>query len=289
LPVLATNGRVFHLEVVEVRGFLKSRRFLGMLIVFCTLLAVVDQFVFQKSVLLPWRMAFWITNGVFIVMFWYLLFRLLIRGRRAIGLGWPIPSAVMIILSVIGLVCFNYWLAGVILGQSGLWRGRLLGDVFRHSAVAIIFETGIAIFVLPRALFAMRRSQRNAARADETRSTTEAVGGQRDFLDVSGKKRELASILYLKSAEHYVEVVLHDATELVRASLREMVDILHPSSGVQPHRSFWVNRDAIVGMNRVNGAQFLVLSNGEEIPVSRQRRGEVDQWLNTHVRKKGPG
>ncbi|UYV37489.1 LytTR family transcriptional regulator [Rhodobacteraceae bacterium D3-12] len=98
---------------------------------------------------------------------------------------------------------------------------------------------------------------------------------------MNGRKRPLEDVLYLKSAEHYVEVVLHDARELVRTSLKDLIEEFSHEHGVQPHRSYWVSRDAIVGLNRIKGAQFLVLRNGEEIPVARSKRGHVSNWVKS--------
>ncbi|WP_367575567.1 LytTR family DNA-binding domain-containing protein [Aliisedimentitalea sp. MJ-SS2] len=100
-------------------------------------------------------------------------------------------------------------------------------------------------------------------------------------------------MLYLKSVEHYVDVVLHDTSELVWASLRNLIEMLHPDLGVQSHRSYWVTAEAVVGMNRQKSAQFLALSDGHEVPVSRQRRVVVKEWVQWQVLnnpgKKDPG
>ena len=294
LRVLATNGRVFRLKIAEIHAFLLGKRFFATLAVFCSLLAVVDPLIFQNEVLLPWRIVFWNANGLFVTAVWYLLFLSFARLIRVLNLGIAIPSALMIGLAVTALLHFNYWLAGIILEMPELWKGRLYWDILRYTAVAVIFETMIAMFVLPRVLFALRRARAVQGEADAqtalegaAEADIEAVSETCELLDIAGKQIRLAQVLYLKSAEHYVEVVFHDVTELVRASLRELVDTLPPCHGVQPHRSYWVNKDAIVGMNRAKGAQFLVMRNGDEVPVSRHRRGEVTTWLEAHVTKKG--
>ena len=280
LRVVATNGRVFRLKVAEIDRVLLNRRFVTTLVLFCTLLAIVDPYLFRNEVFLPWRVLFWNANGVFVVLSWYVQFRLLTYSRRLIGYDFAIPSAVMIAVSVTALLHFNYWLAGIILDMPELWRGRLYWDVLRYVSVAVVFETAVAVFLLPRLLFAIRRRHSNSrVQTGDAALTDPCRSSDHSLLEVNGRKFDPSKILYLKSAEHYVEVVLHDARELVRASLREMIDMLHPDLGVQPHRSYWVTRQAIVGLNRANGGQFLILRNGDEIPVSRHRRRDVAQWV----------
>ncbi len=290
MRVIATNGQVFRLRVDEALAVFHSRLFVVSLALFCCLLALVDPFIFGFSVILPWRIAFWLVNGVVVVGAWYAQFRLLARIMRTREKDFAVPSAIMIAVAITMLLHFNYGVAGWMLGQPDIWRGKLYPDLFRYILVALVFETTVAMFVMPRLMIRLRRNAdgrqppNQAAESQASQTVTLA-----DAVEVGGRRFELSRLLYIKSAEHYLEVVLHDTSDLVRARLRDAIAGLHPSQGVQPHRSFWVNRDAIVGLNRADGAQFLVLRNGQEVPVSRHRRQEVLDWIERHVLEKRPG
>lgn len=298
LRVLATTGRIFRLKVAETRALILSPRFAAALTLFCALLALVDPLIFQKPVILPLRILFWVFNGMVAVTLWYGLFRLALWWVTVSGRDIAIPSALMITLAVAGLLHVNYGIGMIALDNPDLWRGRLYPDVARYSIVAILFEAAVAALLVPGMLRALRwksgatgrgaePAAAPAARANPTHKAPPSVLPA--SVEVNGEPLHLDGLLYLKAAEHYVEVVFHDATQLVRTSLRDLVDRLHPDHGVQPHRSYWVSRDAIIGLNRQKGAQFLVLSNGDEIPVSRQRRTEVGDWVQKSLLQKKAG
>ena len=70
--------------------------------------------------------------------------------------------------------------------------------------------------------------------------------------------------------DHYVEVHTAAGTEMLllrfRDALREVEDV----NGLRVHRSHWVARAAIVGVERGRGGRVaLRLVNGSRIPVSR--------------------
>lgn len=245
------------------------------------MIALIDPILFSGPVIFPWRAVFWNVNGAIVVGGWYVIFWLVAKRAGPIGDTIPLPSAVVITAIVFVLLHFNYWFASVLLGEPDLLGVGLYWDILRYSVVAIIFEVLVTALLLPALLFAMRKkpAEPQAAEKPETVEPEPC-----NTLDLNGSKRDLSDILYLKSAEHYVEVVFHDARELVRASLRDLVKGLEQCQGVQPHRSYCVPRTAIVGMNKSKGNQFLVLRNGAEIPVSRNRRETVAQWVQCSMR-----
>ncbi|WP_161594586.1 LytTR family DNA-binding domain-containing protein [Marimonas lutisalis] len=246
-------------------------------------MALVDPNVFGFQVQVLWRFPFWCFNGIFVVAVWYLQFRLFERALRHRNIA--VPSALMVGVAVALLLHMNYAIASILTGDPDFWRGRLYPDVLRYFLVGVFFEAASAALLMPRLLITLRRRAQSAEKpgGSSAPAEPEISPALTRSIEANGRHFDLGNVLYLKSAEHYVEIVLHDATELVRASLRELTAMLDPCQGVQPHRSYWVSRDAIVGLNRCDGAQFLVLRDGSEIPVSRSRRGEVRNWLSTHV------
>lgn len=80
-----------------------------------------------------------------------------------------------------------------------------------------------------------------------------------------------AELLHLRMQDHYVEVHTAAGSELLllrfRDALREVEDV----NGLQVHRSHWVARDAVVGVDRRRGSGRIILRlvNGSKVPVSR--------------------
>ena len=172
--------------------------------------------------------------------------------------------------------------------------------------IVIVFETMAAQFLMPVLMERRERPSKAVAAlvaedpdavivtgpatgpdADPTQDGGEAVDAKE--IRHQGTVINLTQLQYMKSVEHYVELVGQEGRQLIRASLRELAALCPPCQGVMPHRSYWVHRDAIVGINRSEGAQFLVLHDGTEIPVARNRRATVGAWLDRHVGKKRPG
>ncbi len=82
-------------------------------------------------------------------------------------------------------------------------------------------------------------------------------------------------ILYLKSELHYLMVVTTAGQSLILFNLKDAIAICSSLDGFQPHRSYWVKKSAIRAFRKAGRAGVLVLSNGSEIPVSRNNVNEV--------------
>ncbi|MCU0728978.1 MAG: LytTR family transcriptional regulator [Sphingopyxis sp.] len=82
-----------------------------------------------------------------------------------------------------------------------------------------------------------------------------------------------ATIIALEAEDHYLRVHTDAGAPLILMRLSdavaEIAADLGTDAGVQTHRSWWVARDAVVGVTRKNGRAELTLSNGSIAPVSR--------------------
>lgn len=87
-----------------------------------------------------------------------------------------------------------------------------------------------------------------------------------------------SKIIRLSAKDHLVEVVTDAGTELLRMRLTDAIERMEPVEGYCSHRSHWVARDEIEHVERENGQKiFLVLSNGDRIPVSRKYRPTLEE------------
>ena len=86
-----------------------------------------------------------------------------------------------------------------------------------------------------------------------------------------------APVLRLSARGHFVNVVTETGEEALRLRLADAINETDPIDGVQPHRSHWVARAAISGVER-DGKQriFLTLRNGDRVPVSRGYRARLE-------------
>jgi len=88
-------------------------------------------------------------------------------------------------------------------------------------------------------------------------------------------------LLALSGEDHYVRVIAASRETLVLVRLRDAIAELDGVDGIQVHRSWWVARDAVTGSRRDGRALVLVLSNGREVPVARDKAALLRQsgWL----------
>lgn len=83
-------------------------------------------------------------------------------------------------------------------------------------------------------------------------------------------------VLCLQAQDHYVEVTTQKGRDLVLIRLADAISELPGRDGIQPHRSWWVARDAIAQTD----ANSLTLINGQNAPISRANKRAVQAWIN---------
>lgn len=85
-------------------------------------------------------------------------------------------------------------------------------------------------------------------------------------------------ILRLSSRDHHVEVATTSGRETLRLRMADAIDEMEPVDGFCIHRSHWVARNAITGVERKNAHKaYFILSNGERLPISRTYRPKLEE------------
>ena len=77
------------------------------------------------------------------------------------------------------------------------------------------------------------------------------------------------NLLHLHMQDHYVEVHTDEGSDLLLLRFRDALRELDGLDGAQVHRSHWVARAAVAGVERRSGRIALRLVNGSRVPVSR--------------------
>ncbi len=82
--------------------------------------------------------------------------------------------------------------------------------------------------------------------------------------------RSRAELLHLRMQDHYVEVHTAAGSEMLLLRFRDALREVEHIDGLRVHRSHWVARAAVVGVERQRGGRIaLRLVNGTKVPVSR--------------------
>jgi len=87
-----------------------------------------------------------------------------------------------------------------------------------------------------------------------------------------------AEVLRLEAQDHLIMVVTENGAETVRMRFTDAIEEMEPVHGFCTHRSHWVAYRAVSYAARENAHKvFVVLKNGDRIPVSRKYRPNLDE------------
>ena len=152
------------------------------------------------------------------------------------------------------------------------YRPSSVTDVARLYAQVTVLHLIIGSLVFH---FIYRTLQRGGATEEELLHLDESAEGvpratpEPALLDrLSARSR--AELLHLRMQDHYVEVHTAAGSELLLLRFRDALREVEGVNGLQVHRSHWVARNAVAGVERLGGGRIaLRLVNGSRVPVSR--------------------
>ncbi len=181
------------------------------------------------------------------------------------------------VFPVLGFAAATITTYGVEMGMSSIFGNgmsieRAAGKLPINLLLTLMLETFYLTFVLPIATRIHESRRRDAA--------PERANGCETFT-LAGKKFFCADLLSVSSQDHYVKVKMREGEKLIRARLSDVIAQLDCQNGIQPHRSHWVPRGAVMNMAVDDGFKYLQLVDGSRIPVARGRLADVREWLET--------
>jgi hypothetical protein len=89
-----------------------------------------------------------------------------------------------------------------------------------------------------------------------------------------------AELHALEAQDHYVRIHTSRGRALLRMRFSEAIVAARAIPGTQTHRSWWVSNSAIARISRVNGRTVVLLSTGEQVPLSRSHRRRFERGTN---------
>ncbi len=112
----------------------------------------------------------------------------------------------------------------------------------------------------------------------QTELTDNASDLEPEFLSLLPPEKR-GKLLFLKSELHYLQVVTDQGSGLILYNLGDAIAQLPAESGLSVHRSYWVAQDAVDELIRQGRQGLLKLSNGQTVPVSRNKLNLVSARL----------
>jgi len=92
-------------------------------------------------------------------------------------------------------------------------------------------------------------------------------------------------LLYVATEDHYLRIVTDRGSNLILFRFSDALSELSDVPGQQVHRSYWVAERAVAATEQVGQRTFLVLTNGEKVPVSQTFLPAIRRagWLARHA------
>lgn len=111
---------------------------------------------------------------------------------------------------------------------------------------------------------------------------TNSSGAKRIILKTTGSLHlvSILDILFCKSDNSYTTFYMSNGEKImVSKSIKEYEDLLSDYPFIRPHQSYLVNLNAISKIDKSDGG-FIVMNDGNEIPISTRRKQEVLDRMN---------
>jgi len=248
--------------VLHVSGFLVT----------VALLVYLGAFGTWASLAIFDRLLFWTTTVGANWLVAYIVFSVTIQSF--IVRKWPTWLALVLAAVVTALP-----------GTGAVWLPLAIYLNYQPSDIYEVIELYIQVFVLHLIIGSLvyhlierTLRRREVAREADTpepsarreRTDAEPEAAPEVALLARLPEHSRAELLHLRMQDHYVEVHTVAGSELLllrfRDALREVEDV----NGLQVHRSHWVARNAVAGVERRRGGRVILrLVNGARVPVSR--------------------
>lgn len=271
--IYVVNGKFVDWSSYELRQLFLSRGFFLFTLVYSILLSWQDREIYNHPALLIERLLFWPFSAGLVVATWYAQFVALEAWARRMGKRIVAPTLLLHLMPIIGLVYLMAWAVSLyydapeVLSQLSFWY------YIKNYVITVLFEFFVVSWLLDL--------EGESARASE--ASEPHTSGQSGIVTISDQKFRADTVRYAKSEGHYLSVVTKNGSVFVRGTLADVASQFGPALGVQPHRSYWVAATAVSGLTREKGQSLLVLDGGEKIPVARNQRAKVSQWIQENL------
>jgi len=275
----------------------------------CPVLLSLPLGIFQAGygAYLPLEYSFIFWAAIWVTTWWSAEFAL--RVLHVVLKPWHIPLIVEIILAYFLAILAAALFVPLYMLALQEFTTNLPPDFFEEFNSRSIYQRvtggirtgtpGLLFWVLLRSIYAMFPSANSKAVASQpsknsSPSATEAPlpthapqpqSNSQFYRELAKRSvHDLGLIETLKASDHYVEVGLSDRPNkvLVLSKFSDAVEDLVKFDGVRIHRSYWVSRKAIKGLNRDGNSMTVALVNGEAWPVSAKYHAHVE-FFWTHA------
>jgi len=201
---------------------------------------------------LLWRLSYWTVVMLIGGTMGTLISRPFFASPRFADRGWLACALVVVVLTPPLTVVV--WGASNIFFGNNSWNP--IGLLYTLGPVAVVSAVMTAIFYMAE------------HRPRETHAAVKGAPPPR-FLNRLPARLRGAKVLAVEAEDHYLRVHTDRGSDLILMRLSDAITELEGIEGAQTHRSWWVAKDAVIGVERGDGRAVFELQDGARAPVSR--------------------
>lgn len=255
---------------------------LGLMLALAVVLSMLGPF--GTYLLGPWphRLAYWVRC----VLVGYLIYRplVLLGARQAIRLALPEWSgwAAAVLTGAVPMSLWLWWL-GPEIDLARPWPNGA-EFVATYAQTALIAALGLGgLWRLAgqgqTSLLLAPRAQPPEGEEATPPAPDDAANGERLLARLPPRLGR--EIIALGMEDHYVRVFTRRGDTLVLMRMADAIHELGALEGAQVHRSWWVCKAAVAGVERRGRGGWIRLDTGLEVPVARRRLADITRqgWL----------
>ena len=238
------------------------------LVCLVALFAFIGPFGTYDSLGTPDRIGYWAVamGGNWLVCGCLMMLALVLAGGASMRRRMLVTAAAAPVAAAPG--------TGVVLAAEALFRpgyadGISLPTIYLSVAV-LMLAIGLAVVAVLEVRRRLADGSAATPRPERGRGPGTGPGpapGAR-FLDRL-PERLGRDLIYLKTADHYVEAFTTAGSTLVLIRFVDAIAELEGAGGLRVHRSYWIANRHVTGSARRHGRTTLRLSGDHEVPVSR--------------------
>ncbi|MEP0068688.1 LytTR family DNA-binding domain-containing protein [Pyruvatibacter sp.] len=233
---------------------------------------------------LPKTLVFWLLEGT-------ILISVLVWCRQMMKRASPTPAAYLVSVTTYALVaaCIASVLSTLVdsvLGFTNTWTAHISDGHVHMAGIGLELVEEMAIH-LPACFLGLIiigwLHDDSIFNLDEQARSNQDAGSPSPAAPafwLNLKSHYHGQLLALEAQQHYIKVHTSTGTELVYYKFGDALNELQAFDGVQIHRSYWVARAAIEGIERNGKNHRVTLTSGEKMPISKSREKDVVAGLS---------
>jgi hypothetical protein len=237
----------------ELQGVFATPRTYAILIGIVAVLALSGPFGTQQDLTLPGRLGFWLPIVFAGFAVGYLAGSVVGRWGSQRGYSRLFTYTLAGLASGISVLPVVLAINLILLGSDITEPAYLLRQLVNCFVIAAVVTLNMAFF----------------SKRDDKAAASVAGRDEPDRLIRRLPLEKRGRIVSLSVNDHYVEVTTTRGTTSLLIRLKDAIEEVDRTEGLQIHRSHWVALPAIRQIKRENGSVIAVTEDGSELPVSR--------------------